>query len=92
MVMCGLTLVMMTFQSLVPKNFAYVYMIIMSIISYLAFTPLGTMIFPPIADLAVWIQMYPSAVGVQMLWTGLYMGAMIVMIRVILFKETLRPM
>lgn len=73
MTMCGFALVIMTLRDLRPKSWAYGYMIVLAVTAFLAMSPLGNMIWPGFTDIGLWFLIYPGAVGVQMLWLGLYM-------------------
>jgi len=86
----GLTLTMLTIRDLRPKNPAFVYMIFLVIIAFMAITPLGDLISPIFIDVAFWFLMNPSAVGDQVMYIGIYVATLLLVVRMLFNKEKVR--
>ena len=90
----GLTLVMLTMRDLRPKNPLFAYMTFLVAISFMAATPLGDIIPGGhfFIDLTFWFLLNPGGVGSQIIWIGIYAMTLVLVLRILLGKETIRSM
>ena len=67
------------------------FLIVLSIIAYATFTPLGQMIHPIIPAMGNFIQSYVVGASDSAFWISTYIGAMALVTKMILLKEKMSP-
>jgi hypothetical protein len=67
------------------------FLIGLSILAFLTYSPLGTMIHPAIPKVGDWVQTYISGASDSAFWISTYIGAIALVTRMILLKEKLKP-
>ncbi len=67
------------------------FLIALSILALLTYSPLGEMIYPGIPQLGDFVQTYISGAADSAFWISTYIGAVALITRMILLKERLRP-
>jgi len=67
------------------------FLIALSILALLTYSPLGEMIHPAIPRLGDFVQIYISGASDSAFWISTYIGAVALITRMILLKERLRP-
>jgi hypothetical protein len=73
------------------KTWTMAFLIGLSILAFLTYSPLGTMIHPAIPELGDWVQTYISGASDSAFWISTYIGAIALVTRMILLKEKLKP-
>ncbi|MCJ7770588.1 hypothetical protein MUP37_03310 [Candidatus Bathyarchaeota archaeon] len=73
------------------KTWTMAFLIGLSILAFMTYTPIGQMLWPPIPVLGDWIQNYISGASDSAFWCSTYVGAVALIVRMTLLKEKLRP-
>jgi len=73
------------------KTWTMAFLIGLSILAFMTYTPIGQMLWPPIPVLGDWIQSYISGASDSAFWCSTYIGAVALIVRMTLLKEKLRP-
>lgn len=73
------------------KTWTMAFLIGLSILAFMTYTPIGQMLWPPIPVLGDWIQSYISGASDSAFWCSTYVGAVALIVRMTLLKEKLRP-
>jgi hypothetical protein len=73
------------------KTWTMAFLIGISILGFMTFTPMGEMINPAIPQVGNWIQTYIGGASDSAFWVSTYIGAVALIVRMILLKEKLRP-
>ncbi len=66
-------------------------LVVISIIAFMTYSPIGQMIHPAIPQLGDFIQTYISGASDSAFWISTYIGAVALVVRMILLKEKLKP-
>ncbi len=66
-------------------------LIVISIIAFMTYSPIGQMIHPAIPQLGDFIQTYISGASDSAFWISTYIGAVALVVRMMLLKEKLKP-
>jgi len=77
-------------RALKPKNNAFTFMIILTVIALLASSPLGENVFPPSYEWGMWIQNNLAVVGNNLIWLLIHLAEVGLIIRVFTLREKLR--
>ncbi len=73
------------------KTLTMAFLIAISILAFLTYSPLGQMIHPVIPQLGDFVQIYISGASDSAFWISTYIGAVALVVRMILLKEKLKP-
>ena len=73
------------------KTWTMAFLIGLSILAFMTYSPLGQMIHPAIPQLGDFVQTYLSGASDSAFWISTYIGAIALITRMILLKEKLKP-
>jgi hypothetical protein len=73
------------------KTWTMAFLIGLSILAFMTYSPLGQMIHPVIPQLGDFVQTYLSGASDSAFWISTYIGAIALITRMILLKEKLKP-
>ena len=73
------------------KTWTMAFLIGLSILAFMTYSPLGQMIHPIIPQLGDFVQTYISGASDSAFWISTYIGALALITRMILLKEKLKP-
>jgi hypothetical protein len=73
------------------KTWTMAFLIGLSILAFMTYSPLGQMISPAIPQLGDFVQTYISGASDSAFWISTYIGALALITRMILLKEKLKP-
>lgn len=73
------------------KTWTMGFLISLSILAFMTYSPLGQMIHPAIPQLGDFVQTYISGASDSAFWISTYIGAIALITRMILLKEKLKP-
>jgi len=73
------------------KTWTMAFLIGLSILAFMTYSPLGQMINPIIPKLGDFVQIYLSGASDSAFWISTYIGAIALITRMILLKEKLKP-
>lgn len=73
------------------KTWTMAFLIGLSILAFMTYSPLGQMIHPIIPQLGDFVQIYISGASDSAFWISTYIGAIALITRMILLKEKLKP-
>ncbi len=73
------------------KTWTMGFLISLSILAFMTYSPLGQMIHPAIPQLGDFVQTYLSGASDSAFWISTYIGAIALITRMILLKEKLKP-
>lgn len=73
------------------KTWTMAFLIGLSILAFLTYSPLGKMIHPVIPEVGDFVQTYISGASDSAFWISTYIGAIALVTRMILLKEKLKP-
>lgn len=73
------------------KSWVSVYVLVIVVIAFLTFSPIGGMLFPPIVDFGNFLASYVSGAADGAYWAANYLGATVFVVRVIMLREKLTP-
>jgi len=73
------------------KTWTMAFLIGLSILAFMTYSPLGQMIHPVIPQLGDFVQIYISGASDSAFWISTYIGAIALITRMILLKEKLKP-
>ena len=73
------------------KTWTMAFLIGLSILAFMTYSPLGQMIHPIIPQLGDFVQTYISGASDSAFWISTYIGAIALITRMILLKEKLKP-
>lgn len=73
------------------KTWTMAFLIGLSILAFMTYSPLGQMIHPGIPQLGDFVQTYISGASDSAFWISTYIGAVALVTRMILLKEKLKP-
>ena len=73
------------------KSWTMGFLIALSILAFMTYSPLGEMINPAIPQLGDFVQTYLSGASDSAFWISTYIGAIALITRMILLKEKLKP-
>ena len=73
------------------KTWTMAFLIGLSILAFMTYSPLGQMIHPVIPQLGDFVQIYLSGASDSAFWISTYIGAIALITRMILLKEKLKP-
>jgi hypothetical protein len=73
------------------KTWTMAFLIALSILAFMTYSPLGQMIHPAIPALGDFVQTYISGASDSAFWISTYIGAVALITRMILLKEKLKP-
>lgn len=73
------------------KTWTMGFLISLSILAFMTYSPLGQMIHPAIPKLGDFVQTYISGASDSAFWISTYIGAIALITRMILLKEKLKP-
>jgi len=73
------------------KTWTMAFLIGLSILAFMTYSPLGQMIHPVIPQLGDFVQTYISGASDSAFWISTYIGAVALVTRMILLKEKLKP-
>ena len=73
------------------KTWTMAFLIGLSILAFMTYSPLGQMIHPIIPQLGDFVQIYLSGASDSAFWISTYIGAIALVTRMILLKEKLKP-
>jgi hypothetical protein len=73
------------------KTWTMAFLIGLSILAFMTYTPIGQMLWPPIPVAGDWIQSYISGASDSAFWCSTYVGAVALIVRMTLLKEKLKP-
>ncbi len=73
------------------KTWTMAFLIGLSILAFMTYTPIGQMLWPPIPQLGDWIQSYINGASDSAFWCSTYVGAVALIVRMTLLKEKLKP-
>jgi len=73
------------------KTWTMGFLIGLSILAFMTYSPLGQMIHPAIPQLGDFVQTYISGASDSAFWISTYIGAIALITRMILLKEKLKP-
>lgn len=73
------------------KTWTMAFLIGLSILAFMTYSPLGQMIHPAIPQLGDFVQTYISGASDSAFWISTYIGAIALITRMILLKEKLKP-
>jgi hypothetical protein len=73
------------------KTWTMAFLIGLSILAFMTYSPLGQMISPAIPQLGDFVQVYISGASDSAFWVSTYIGAIALITRMILLKEKLKP-
>ena len=79
------------FRRFVVRSPITTFVIIVSFIGFLTFSPLGKMIFPPVVDLGEFVQAYIAGAADSAYWLAAYIGSLALVTRLIMLKESFKP-
>jgi hypothetical protein len=73
------------------KTWTMAFLIGLSILAFMTYSPLGQMIHPVIPQAGDFVQTYLSGASDSAFWISTYIGAVALITRMILLKEKLKP-
>jgi hypothetical protein len=73
------------------KTWTMAFLIGLSILAFMTYSPLGQMIHPIIPQLGDFVQTYIAGASDSAFWISTYIGALALITRMILLKEKLKP-
>ncbi len=73
------------------KTWTMAFLIGLSILAFMTYSPLGQMIHPIIPQIGDFVQIYISGASDSAFWISTYIGAIALITRMILLKEKLKP-
>lgn len=73
------------------KTLTMGFLIAISILAFMTYSPIGTMIHPVIPQVGDFVQIYISGASDSAFWISTYIGAVALVVRMILLKEKLKP-
>ncbi len=73
------------------KTWTMAFLIGLSILAFMTYSPLGQMIHPIIPQIGDFVQIYLSGASDSAFWISTYIGAIALITRMILLKEKLKP-
>lgn len=73
------------------KTWTMAFLIAISILGFMTYTPIGQMIHPWIPAAGDFVQSYISGAADSAFWISTYIGAIALVVRMILLKEKLKP-
>jgi MFS family permease len=73
------------------KTWTMAFLIALSILGFMTYTPIGQMIHPWIPAAGDFVQSYISGAADSAFWISTYIGAIALVVRMILLKEKLKP-
>jgi len=73
------------------KTWTMAFLIGLSILAFMTYSPLGQMIHPIIPQMGDFVQIYISGASDSAFWISTYIGAIALITRMILLKEKLKP-
>jgi hypothetical protein len=91
MCMVAFSYVSMFYRTFYVRTFLAGYTMVLGILAIFAISALSIITVPILGDIGYWIINNPAAGANHALWVATYMGLGALIIRVILFREKLRP-
>lgn len=85
------SIIAMLFTRVRTKSAISLYVVVLIFISFLTFSPLGPLIFPPVVDFGQFIVKNLAGAADAVYWIAAYVGAAVLLARVIMLKEKLKP-
>jgi len=73
-----------------PSRVANIIVALCAVFSFAYVTPVGDLIWPGLSYVGSYLYMYPGAVGSQIHWFAVYLGAFVLVMRAIFYMERLR--